>query len=299
MSCMKAKHISLAVFLLCAFGTLFFRLYQFMRPGEVASDFFSSEFFCFFFNVVGFVVMGLCSKFFPNIRNVNCDCSEEICDKRPFKGVLVCRSGFVAIISVLLGVFVSANGVMILQKYISGVRNFYPLAEGIFASAAGVIFVLTGVCYGIGKNLFVNNELLAVLPVAWGAARSIGIFLRYHVVSNVAWELSDVLATVFLSLFLLNHAKCLANREDSKKENHLRLYGYSAAMFVLIYISRTLLDCKFDLSNLANIVGDSNLIYVTFSFLAVDALIFFYILSVVISNDSSACENVGTCCESC
>lgn len=295
---MKAKHISLAVFLICAFGTLFFRVYQFMRPGEVASDFFSSEFFCFFFNFVGFVVMGLCSKFLPGAKKIEHNCDEESCSKVPF-GCFVCKSGLVAIISVLLGIFVSVNGVMILQKYISGVRNFYPLAEGIFASAAGVIFILTGVCYGIGKNFFINNELLAVLPVAWGAARSIGIFLRYHVVSNVAWELSDVLATVFLSLFLLNHAKCLANREDSKKENHLRLYGYSAAMFLLVYVSRKLLDCKFDLSNLANIVGDINLIYVTFSFLAVDALIFFYILSVVISNDSSACENVGTCCESC
>ncbi len=294
---MKAKHISLAVFLICAFGTLFFRVYQFIRPGEVASDFFSSEFFCFFFNFVGFFVMGLCSKFLPGARKIEHNCGEESCSKVPFGG-FVCKSSLVAIISVLLGIFVSVNGVMILQKYISGVRNFYPLAEGIFASAAGVIFILTGVCYGVGKNFFINNELLAVLPVAWGAARSIGIFLRYHVVSNVAWELSDVLATVFLSLFLLNHAKCLANREDSKKENHLRLYGYSAAMFLLVYVSRKLLDCKFDLSNLANIVGDSNLIYVTFSFLTVDALAFFYILSVVISNDSSECENVSTCCES-
>ena len=290
---MKAKHISLAVFLLCSVGTVFFRVYQLMRPNECSSDFFSSEFFCFFLNVIGYVVMALCAKFFPDLKKGNNACGTGLCNSREiFAERFTCRNGLVAFISVVFGIFVCVNGVMILQKYITGVRNVSPLAEGIFAAAAGIIFILTGVCYGIGRNLFVNNELLTILPVAWGVSRSINIFLRYHVVSNVAWELSDVLATVFLSLFLLNHAKCLANRrEDLKRKSHMRLYGYSAALFALVYISKKLLECKFDLANLASINGGSSVFYAVFGFLMVDASAFFYILSVLLCEDLAKCES--------
>lgn len=290
---MRSKQVIFVVLSLCTVSTLLFRVYQaFIRPGEDLAEFFSSEFFCFFINIVGFVVMALVAKFLrdPDDEFSSCSsCAErpDECDSLPDSRIS--RNGFAMFFSIILGVVTSINGVIMLQKYITGFRSANPFFEGVFAVAAGIIFILTGMCYKTGRNLFKNNELLAIIPVAWGVARTVNIFLKYHVTSIVAWNLADVLATVFLSLFLLNHAKYLAGREDFRL-SRLRLYGCSAILFILLYVSKALLDCNGNLLSLSS--SKNGILCVIFSSITVDVLALVYILAVILSTKVSV-NNCG------
>ena len=228
---MKARFVSFFVFLASLLVTICCRVYQSINPGENLLSFFSSEFFCFFFSVVCYVAIGIITK----ISHKKGEESGEPC---------VCSFKFnknlvAACFSCFLGVVVLLNGISILAKYVDGYRSASPIFEGIFAVLTGPVFLLAGVCYGTGKNFFENNELLLLAPVAWGASRSINIFLSYNMVSNVAWNLSDVLAVIFSSLFLLNYAKCIAKRDDAKKVGHTFWYGFSSVMFFLICTTKS------------------------------------------------------------
>ena len=264
---MKARNISCALFGISVLFTIVCRVYQSLRPSEVLSSFFSSEFFCFVASVVCYVAIGFILKF-----------SQKNGELKDF-GVVISKNYVVAAVSSVLGLAVLINGFVILSKYISGFRSASPVFEGIFAVLGGAVFVLTGVCFGLGKNLFKNNELLLLCPVAWGASRSMNIFFSYNMVSNVAWNLADVLATIFASLFLLNHAKCLAKREDIKKVGHTFWYGFSAFMFIFIYTTRSILSKGKDFLNLSP--DNSGIIGAISSSWVVDVLMALYILSVL------------------
>ena len=264
---MKAKNISCVLFGVSVLFTAVCRIYQSLRPSEILSSFFSSEFFCFFVSVVCYVAIGLILKF-----------SQKNGELEDFE-VAASKNYTVATVSSILGLAVLTNGLMILSKYISGFRSASPFFEGVFAILAGAVFVLTGVSFGLGKNLFKNNELLLLCPVAWGASRSMNIFFSYNMVSNVAWNLADVLATIFISLFLLNHAKCLARREDVKKVGHTFWYGFSAFMFIFIYTTRSIVSRGKDFLNLAP--DNNGIIGIVSSVWVVDALMALYILSVL------------------
>lgn len=222
---MKTRFFSFFIFLASLVCTLFCRVYQLLNRSEDLSAFFSSEFFCFFASAIGYAVIGVISRISRDSKN----------DGDAFG---INKNVFAAFFSCILGVAIVLNGVTVLAGYINGFRSASPIFEGLFAVLTGPVFILNGLCYGTGKNFFKDNELLLLFPVAWGASRSINIFLDYNMVSNVAWNLSDVLATVFVSLFLLNHAKCVAKREEVKKVGHTFWYGFSAIMFIIIYITR-------------------------------------------------------------
>ena len=264
---MKAKKISCILFGISVLFTVVCRIYQSLRPSEILSSFFSSEFFCFLASIVCYVAMGLIFKF-----------SQKNGELKDLEFVI--RKNYVAAaVSSVLGLAVLVNGFVVLSKYISGFRSASPVFEGIFAVLAGPVFVLTGVGFGLGRNLFKNNELLLLCPVAWGASRSMNIFFSYNMVSNVAWDLSGVLATIFASLFLLNHAKCLAKREDIKKVGHTFWYGFSAFMFILIYTTRSIISKGKDFLNLAP--DNNGIIGVISSIWVVDVLVALYVLSVL------------------
>jgi len=182
-------------------------------------------------SVLCYIALGIFSKFFSkDVENTD---SKQLCFDRNF---------FIAILSSVLGLVVFLNGIVILYKYIKGFRSAAPFFEGLFATFSGPVFVLIGVCYGLGKSFFKDNELLSLFPVAWGASRTINIFFSYNMVSNVAWNLSDVLAAIFVSLFLLNHAKCIAGIDDPKKVIHVQLYGVTAAIFIFVYTTRNFIE---------------------------------------------------------
>ena len=268
---MKTKSLVFVLFVVSIISTITCRFYQTGNPSENMSLFFSSEFFCFVISLVCYILMGIIVRFsYKNQGKV-----DEIFN--------IGKNYVAAIVSCALGVSVTINGVMILIKYINGFRSFSPLFEGLFAILAGPAFVLAGVCYASGKNFFKNDELVALAPVAWGASRTINIFLRYNMVSNVAWNLSDVLATIFISLFLLNQAKCIAQREELKKCSKMRLYGYSAAMFILIYTTRTIVTKGKDFLCLPP--DNTGIVGVISSVWIIDVLVAFYILSVVTGMD--------------
>ena len=263
----KAKNISCILFGVSVLFTAVCRIYQSLRPSEVLSSFFSSEFFCFLASVVCYVAIGLILKF-----------SQKNGELEDFE-FTIRKNYVVAAVSSILGLAVFTNGFVILSKYISGFRSASPFFEGVFAVLAGAVFVLTGVSFGLGKNFFKNNELLLLCPVAWGASRSLNVFLSYNMVSNVAWNLADVLATIFISLFLLNHAKCIARREDVKEVGHTFWYGFSAFMFIFIYTTRSVISRGKDFLSLAP--GNNGIIEVVSSVWVVDALMALYVLSML------------------
>ncbi len=256
------------LFLISVISTAVCRFYQTGNPAEDVYLFFSSEFFCFVISLICYVFMGILVK----VSYRNQGKVDEVFEMG--------KNYFAALFSAILGVVVTINGIMILAKYISGFRTMSPLFEGFFAILAGPIFILTGVSYAMGKDFFKNNELLALVPVAWGASRTINIFLSYNLVSNVAWNLSDVLAIIFISLFLLNQAKCIAQRDEPGKCTRMCLYGYAAVMFTLIYTTKGILTGNQDFLRLPP--ESTGIISVISSIWFIDVVAALYIFSVVV-----------------
>ena len=275
---MMVSWVTLGAMVVSLLATMSCRIYQVIKPGEDMSLFFCSEFFCFMIGLAAFLLIVLVTKFFSKSSCNSC-CGGEV-------GFKVNKNPFLALVAMAFGIVVCIDGIMMLISYVNGYRFGSPLSEGIFATIGGPVFALTGVSHLLGKNLFKDNELLTILPVAWGAARTINIFLSYNITSNVAWNLSDVLAIIFSSLFLLNHAKCIANREDPKKLNNLRLYGCSAVMFLVMYTTKGILA--------GTAFSDLDTNNVAFSFISnayfVDIVMALYTLTVVI-NTELCCNN--------
>ena len=142
----------------------------------------------------------------------------------------------------LAGVFLGAESITKLLNYINGYRDIMQLVLSLFGIASGIVFVMIGICYFIGKNIFKNREILVLIPVVWSIIRLFERFSVYSSVSRYPWEMLDEIVVIFVTLFLLNLARVFANVDNAGKLRGLFVFGYLSVIFIVfetVFLSKT------------------------------------------------------------
>lgn len=229
---MKLKHLKIPVFISLVLLAVMFIL---QTAGKLNGIFGNSDFMCnavcFFsilFLAVVIIVMGYCIKWpkdfsFTVNKNVNKNVSTSI-------------------FSLLTGVFLGAESITKLLNYINGYRDIMQLVLSLFGIASGIVFVMIGICYFIGKNIFKNREILVLIPVVWSIIRLFERFSVYSSVSRYPWEMLDEIVVIFVTLFLLNLARVFANIDNAGKLRGLFVFGYLSVIFIVfetVFLSKT------------------------------------------------------------
>lgn len=229
---MKLKHLKIPVFISLVLLAVMFIL---QTAGKLNGIFGNSDFMCnavcFFsilFLAVVIIVMGYCIKWpkdfsFTVNKNVNKNVSTSI-------------------FSLLTGVFLGAESITKLLNYINGYRDIMQLVLSLFGIASGIVFVMIGICYFIGKNIFKNREILVLIPVVWSIIRLFERFSVYSSVSRYPWEMLDEIVVIFVTLFLLNLARVFANVDNAGKLRGLFVFGYLSVIFIVfetVFLSKT------------------------------------------------------------
>ena len=239
---MKLKHLKIPVFISLVLLAVMFIL---QTAGKLNGIFGNSDFMCnavcFFsilFLAVVIIVMGYCIKWpkdfsFTVKKNVNKNVSTSI-------------------FSLLTGVFLGAESITKLLNYIM------QLVLSLFGIASGIVFVMIGICYFIGKNIFKNREILVLIPVVWSIIRLFERFSVYSSVSRYPWEMLDEIVVIFVTLFLLNLARVFANVDNAGKLRGLFVFGYLSVIFIVfetVFLSKTNTTNTLDLQYFTNTVN--------------------------------------------
>lgn len=229
---MKLKHLKIPVFISLVLLAVMFIL---QTAGKLNGIFGNSDFMCnavcFFsilFLAVVIIVIGYCIKWpkdfsFTVNKNVNKNVSTSV-------------------FSLLAGVFLGAESITKLLNYINGYRDIMQLVLSLFGIASGIVFVMIGICYFIGKNIFKNREILVLIPVVWSIIRLFERFSVYSSVSRYPWEMLDEIVVIFVTLFLLNLARVFANVDNAGKLRGLFVFGYLSVIFIVfetVFLSKT------------------------------------------------------------
>ena len=245
---MKLKHLKIPVFISLVLLAVMFIL---QTAGKLNGIFGNSDFMCnavcFFsllFLAVVIIVMGYCIKWpkdfsFTVNKNVNKNVSTSI-------------------FSLLTGVFLGAESITKLLNYINGYRDIMQLVLSLFGIASGIVFVMIGICYFIGKNIFKNREILVLIPVVWSIIRLFERFSVYSSVSRYPWEMLDEIVVIFVTLFLLNLARVFANVDNAGKLRGLFVFGYLSVIFIVfetVFLSKTNTTNTLDLQYFTNTVN--------------------------------------------
>ena len=245
---MKLKHLKIPVFISLVLLAVMFIL---QTAGKLNGIFGNSDFMCnavcFFsilFLAVVIIVMGYCIKWpkdfsFTVKKNVNKNVSTSI-------------------FSLLTGVFLGAESITKLLNYINGYRDIMQLVLSLFGIASGIVFVMIGICYFIGKNIFKNREILVLIPVVWSIIRLFERFSVYSSVSRYPWEMLDEIVVIFVTLFLLNLARVFANVDNAGKLRGLFVFGYLSVIFIVfetVFLSKTNTTNTLDLQYFTNTVN--------------------------------------------
>lgn len=225
---MKLKHLKIPVFISLVLLAVMFIL---QTAGKLNGIFGNSDFMCnavcFFsilFLAVVIIVMGYCVKWPKDFS------------------FTVKKNVITSIFSLLAGVFLGAESITKLLNYINGYRDIMQLVLSLFGIASDIVFVMIGICYFIGKNIFKNREILVLIPVVWSIIRLFERFSVYSSVSRYPWEMLDEIVVIFVTLFLLNLARVFANVDNAGKLRGLFVFGYLSVIFIVfetVFLSKT------------------------------------------------------------
>lgn len=241
---MKLKHLKIPVFISLVLLAVMFIL---QTAGKLNGIFGNSDFMCnavcFFsilFLAVVIIVMGYCVKWPKDFS------------------FTVKKNVITSIFSLLAGVFLGAESITKLLNYINGYRDIMQLVLSLFGIASGIVFVMIGICYFIGKNIFKNREILVLIPVVWSIIRLFERFSVYSSVSRYPWEMLDEIVIIFVTLFLLNLARVFANVDNAGKLRGLFVFGYLSVIFIVfetVFLSKTNTTNTLDLQYFTNTVN--------------------------------------------
>ena len=238
------KHLKIPVFISLVLLAVMFIL---QTAGKLNGIFGNSDFMCnavcFFsilFLAVVIIVMGYCVKWPKDFS------------------FTVKKNVITSIFSLLAGVFLGAESITKLLNYINGYRDIMQLVLSLFGIASGIVFVMIGICYFIGKNIFKNREILVLIPVVWSIIRLFERFSVYSSVSRYPWEMLDEIVIIFVTLFLLNLARVFANVDNAGKLRGLFVFGYLSVIFIVfetVFLSKTNTTNTLDLQYFTNTVN--------------------------------------------
>ncbi len=148
--------------------------------------------------------------------------------------------------NILSGIFATVLGIVMAYE---GINELYLLfisiieqknaIKTIILSAttilASFVFLILAFCQFYGKNIFLKVPVMALVPTVWAAIRLILIFMYNTSIASTAADMLDVLAVVFLLLFLFTQARMLAGMDGKNIPKRLFAFGMSAVLLILLY----------------------------------------------------------------
>ena len=96
---------------------------------------------------------------------------------------------------------------------------------------AGLALLAAAYGHAVGQNLWRRHPLPALLPALWGCVCLVVLFITYAAAVNIAENVYDTFAVVFLLLFFFAYAKLHAGIEPEKAACGALRYGLMAILF--------------------------------------------------------------------
>lgn len=144
---------------------------------------------------------------------------------RPFRSIPA------AVLSVLSGLALALQSVVSMASDASRSPFIYMILA-LLGILAGGVLIFTGYGFSIGQNVFANHPLAALLPPLWGCFCLFSLFIAYVGIVNVAQNVYNTLAVIFLLLFFFTQAKLFAGVESGKAAQRIRMFAFPALLFL-------------------------------------------------------------------
>lgn len=219
---MKLKY-SFIAFIVSLITTLGFRIYEVINMGcLVKSQLGSIETICLgctvFFAVL-IILMSCLSKNIPQKFKLN-------------------KNIFLSTLSFIVGALAIINGIgNILNLFTDSQVEIILLFTGVLSILSGIIFFVLGVGFSAAKNVFLEHQLIILIPVLWFAVRLYQMFLQYRNVTMQVQLISGELAVIFLLLYFMHFSKLLSGLYEQKVYKKLVMYGLSGAIFTFMSVT--------------------------------------------------------------
>lgn len=113
-------------------------------------------------------------------------------------------------------------------------KSLIVLIFQVLGICSGFVFIIAAYCFAVGNNIFEKYELLALIPSLWGCSCLVKFFIECVASVNIAENVYSTITASFLLLFLFRQAKILAGINDDKNGKMLYVFGFPAALMLLI-----------------------------------------------------------------
>lgn len=242
-------------FILSFITVLGLKIYQFVTLGDatVRTQWSNIEAITFIVALIAAIIitiMSLISKDSPEVFVLNKDIF----------------TGTIAVLTALMVIWSSVNELII---YLSYKREIVYLFLSIFGILAGLVFIMSGVCFFKGKDFFQKYKLLTLLPTVWVLIRILNLFFAYNSIPTNLSHVTTSLAEIFLVFFLFYQARLFSGLFTKNTFKSIFYFGFAAILFVTLYATNNLLS----IIDTGRKISINNLVY-----LITDLIIAFYVL---------------------
>ncbi len=134
----------------------------------------------------------------------------------------------------LAGVMVMCHSVSDFLSFLLSSKELMRLFSGVFGLAAGLVFIIMGICNIKGKDYFEKYRLLTLVPTLWALMSLLNTFFKYNSIPTTATNVINVLDEIFLVFFLFYQARMFANLFDEATFKKLFYCGFSAVIFMTL-----------------------------------------------------------------
>ena len=141
----------------------------------------------------------------------------------------------VALASFLAAVVVALNGVNEIQRNLSASKDIQRIVFGIAGVAAGVAFILFGLCFLQEKNLFEKTKLFACVPTFWAVMSLATLFSAYNAIRTDVIHVTHVLSTIGVLFFLFEQARLFVGLFNKGTIRKLFYFGFGSVLFSMSF----------------------------------------------------------------
>ncbi len=202
------------------------RVYQILSVGvpAVRMQWDNFEMLCFWISAIATVVILIMSY-------MSKDAPEVFVVKKNLP------TGIVSIVASLVVMLSSASE---LQQSLSSGMDIQALIRDVLGVAAGIVFIIFGLCFIKEKNLFEKYSLLVCLPSIWATMILAKLFAAYNAIRTDFIHVTDVLAIVCLLFFLFEQSRLFVGLFNAGSFRKLFFFGFGAVLFIMTFVTNDL-----------------------------------------------------------
>ena len=119
-----------------------------------------------------------------------------------------------------------------LASQFSSGQEYLSILLGFLGVVAGIVWLIQAAGHFLGRNLFAAHPVFSLFPSIWLCCTLVSSIINYTSYVNLSENICDMLAIMFLLLFVFAQAKLAAKQQIVRSGKGVYAFGFSAMLFV-------------------------------------------------------------------